>query len=262
MTNRLLNQLLDLKEENTTQIEEREELKELLLFNVTIKANEKTILNRINLKIEEGEKIAIVGENGSGKSIFVKALLGFYEHEGDIYFNHHQIKENNKQILRNAIAFVPEDPFIFSGTIRENIDFEKKLKPEEWEEIVNQVSLKKDIEQFVQKEESHIGERGITLSGGQKQRIALARAQASNRPILLLDEAINKLDERTKREVFEKVVKNNTKTVILITHDFSLLERMNQILFFHNGTSYVGTHKELLKNEDYAKMMKINKDRI
>lgn len=260
--NRLLNRLFHLQEEKNIVFDKVETLKELILFHVKIKVGEKEVLNNINLQIRPGEKVAIVGENGSGKSIFAKTLLGFYHHEGDIYLNHHHIEEHNKQILRNEIAFVPEDPFVFSGTIRENIDFEEKLEKEELNEIINKVQLRTDIEQFDKKEDSYVGEKGITLSGGQKQRIALARAIASNKPILLLDEAINKLDEETKKEVFKKVVLENTKAVILITHDFSLLERMNRVLFFHNGTTYMGTHKELLKNKDYVKMMEINKDKV
>ena len=260
--NKLLNRLFNLQEEKKVNESKVEKLKELILFNLKIEVGEKEILNNINLHIKPGEKIAIVGENGSGKSIFVKTLLGFYNYEGDIYFNHHHIENHNKQILRNEIAFVPEDPFIFSGTIRENIDFEHKLEQEELNNIISTVSLKMDIEQFDKKEETYVGEKGITLSGGQKQRIALARAIASDKAILLLDEAINKLDEKTKIEVFKNVVVDNSKTVILITHDFSLLEKMNQIVFFNNGTTYVGTHEELIKNKDYRNMMEINKDKV
>lgn len=262
VTNKLLNKLFELKEEKENTSSKLEELKELLLFNVTIEVGEKEILRNINLKINPGEKIAVVGENGSGKSIFVKTLLGFYEHKGDIYFNHHHIDKSNKQILRKEITFVPEDPFIFSGTIKQNIDFENILTKEELQDILNRVSLNADVEKFDKKEETYVGEKGITLSGGQKQRIALARALTNNKPILLLDEAINKLDEKTKKEVFKEVILDNIKTIILVTHDFSLLEKMDRVLFFHNGTTYIGTHKELLENNDYMKMMEINKDKV
>lgn len=262
VTNQLLNKLFNLEEEEEDNKAKLEELKELLLFHVTIKVGEKEILSNINLKINPGEKIAVIGENGSGKSIFVKTLLGFYDHKGDIYFNHHHIQQNNKQILRKEISFVPEDPFIFSGTIKQNIDLENTLKPEELQNILNKVRLKTDIEKLDKKEESYVGEKGITLSGGQKQRIALARALTSNRPILLLDEAINKLDQNTKKEVFKDVILDNIKTIILVTHDFSLLEKMDRILFFHNGTTYIGTHEELLKNKDYVKTMEMNKDKV
>lgn len=262
VTNKLLNKLFELEEEKENTSSKLEELKELLLFNVTIEVGEKEILRNINLKINPGEKIAVVGENGSGKSIFVKTLLGFYEHKGDIYFNHHHIDKSNKQILRKEITFVPEDPFIFSGTIKQNIDFENMLTKEELQDILNRVSLNADVEKFDKKEETYVGEKGITLSGGQKQRIALARALTNNKPILLLDEAINKLDEKTKKEVFKEVILDNIKTIILVTHDFSLLEKMDRVLFFHNGTTYIGTHKELLENNDYMKMMEINKDKV
>lgn len=262
VTNQLLNKLFDLEEEKENTSSGLEELKELLLFNVTIEVGEKEILRNINLKINPGEKIAVVGENGSGKSIFVKTLLGFYNHKGDIYFNHHHIDKSNKQILRKEITFVPEDPFIFSGTIKQNIDFENMLTKEELQNILNKVSLNADIEKFDKKEETYVGEKGITLSGGQKQRIALARALTNNKPILLLDEAINKLDEKTKKEVFKEVILDNIKTIILVTHDFSLLEKMDRVLFFHNGTTYIGTHKELLENKDYMKMMEINEDKV
>ena len=260
--NQLLDKLFNLEEEKGSSSSELEELKELLLFNVTIEVGEKEIIRNINLKINPGEKIAVIGENGSGKSIFVKTLLGFYEHKGDIYFNHHHIDKNNKEILRKEISFVPEDPFIFSGTVKQNIDFENILTKEELQDILNKVNLEADIEKFDKKEETYVGEKGITLSGGQKQRIALARALTNNKPILLLDEAINKLDEKTKKEVFKKVILDNTKTIILVTHDFSLLEKMDRVLFFHNGTTHIGTHTELLKNRDYVKMMEINKDKV
>lgn len=260
--NQLLDKLFNLEEEKGSSSSKLEELKELLLFNVTIEVGEKEILRNINLKINPGEKIAVVGENGSGKSIFVKTLLGFYNHKGDIYFNHHHIDKNNKEILRKEISFVPEDPFIFSGTVKQNIDFENILTKEELQDILNKVNLEADIEKFDKKEETYVGEKGITLSGGQKQRIALARALTNNKPILLLDEAINKLDEKTKKEVFKKVILDNTKTIIFITHDFSLLEKMDRVLFFHNGTTHIGTHTELLKNRDYVKMMEINKDKV
>lgn len=262
VTNHLLSKLFDLQEEEENTIKDIEELKELLLFNLTIEVGQREILRNINLKVNPGEKIAVVGENGSGKSIFVKMLLGFYDHKGDIYFNHHHIDKTNKQILRSEIAFVPEAPFIFSGTIKQNIDFQNVLKQEELEDIISKVRLKTDIERFDKKEETYVGEKGITLSGGQKQRIALARAITNDKPILLLDEAINKLDEKTKKEVFQEVILDNVKTIILITHDFSLLEKMDRVLFLHNGTTYIGTHKELLKNRDYMKMMEINKDKV
>ena len=141
VTNHLLNKLLNLKEEENCDIAKPEEFKELLLFNVKIIVENKEIVSNINFKLQAGEKIAVIGENGSGKSIFVKTLLGFYDHKGEIYFNYHHIDKTNKQILRSEIAFVPEDPFIFSGTVKQNIDFENILTKEELQDILNKVSL-------------------------------------------------------------------------------------------------------------------------
>lgn len=263
--NKLLNKLMRLEKE--TESKEKDILNshnkgEILLLDVSISIHDENLLNHINLQVNQGEKIAIVGENGSGKSIFAKTLLGLYNYTGNIYLDNININRINKSNIREQIAYVPEEPFIFSGTIRENICFGKEIENKDLEEIVEKVSLKEEIESLENKYNSYVGERGITLSGGQKQRLALARAIQSDKPILLLDEAINKLDETTKKEVFENVILNSTQTVLFITHDFSLLDNMDRVVFIHQGTSYIGTHQKLLRNTDYENMYKIVKDRI
>lgn len=256
-----LNQLMNLKEEELTGKENNLD-GDILFLNVTIKEKERILLNNINLRIEKGEKIAIIGENGSGKTVLAKTLLGFYDYTGNIYINHQNIKRMDKIAIRKQLAFAAEDPFIFSGTIYENIYFSKEPNLDKLEKITKQVDLFNDIKKFDNGYSTYVGEKGITLSGGQKQRLSLARILAQDKPILILDESINKLDEKTKAKVFENVVVKNPKTILMITHDFKLLEKMDKVLFINGQTTYMGTHKELLKNKDYKNMMQINENII
>lgn len=256
-----LNQLMNLKEEISTG-KENDLDGDILLLNVTIKEKERVLLNNINLRIKKDEKIAIIGENGSGKTVLAKTILGFYGYTGNIYINHQNTKRMDKIAIRKQIGFAAEEPFIFSGTIFENIYFSKQANIDKVEKITKQVDLFNDIKRFNNGINTYVGEKGITLSGGQKQRLSLARILAQDKPILILDEAINKLDEKTKAKVFENVVLKNSKTILMITHDFKLLEKMDKVLFINGQTTFMGTHQELLKNKDYKNMMQINENII
>lgn len=259
--NKLLNNLLSLKEEDKS-LNNLELDGNILFINVTVKQDDKVILRNVNLQIKKGEKVAIVGENGTGKSILAKTLLGFYDYTGNIYINNINLKRINKEQIRNYIALVLEDSFIFSGTIYDNICLYKNVDSLKLDEAVKKANIYDEIINFKEGYKSYVGERGITLSGGQKQRIALARVLLQDKGILVLDEAINKIDEITKAKVIDNVILNNPNTTILITHDFEIARKLNKIIFLHNGTSYIGDYQELLKNIDFRNMVSISEDLI
>lgn len=259
--NRLLNKLMNIEEEKI--LSQPINLDgEILFINVTIKVEDKVILKNVNLQIKKGEKIAIVGENGSGKSILIKTLLGFYDYSGNIYINNINLKRISKKQIRDYIGLVAEDPFIFSGTIYDNLCLYKDITQEEIDTASKKANIYEDIQNFSEKYKTIVGERGVTLSGGQKQRIEIARVLLQKKKAIIFDNAINKIDERTKAKVIENVVLKNENTLIIVTHDFSMLNKISKIVFLHNGTSYVGTHKELLKNQDYKNMITIDEDII
>lgn len=259
--NKLLNKLMHLEEENRSH-ECINLCGDIVFLNVNIEINNEILLKNINIKIKKGEKIAIVGENGSGKSVLAKTLLGFYNYTGNIYINNINIKRMNKSDIRKYIGLIMEDTFIFSGTIYDNICLNENINVDKLNDITKKVNIYDDIQNFTDEYNTKVGEKGITLSGGQKQRIALARTLIQNKKILILDEAINKIDQITKEKVFNNVILNTDKTIIMITHDLYILNKMDKVIFLHNGTSYVGTHQELLRNKDYSNMIEINEDII
>lgn len=261
VVNKLLNKLINLEEEK--EYPKLIELNgDILFINVTIKVEDNIILKDINLQIRKGEKIAIIGENGSGKSILAKTLLGYYDYTGNIYIGNINLKRISKKQIREYISLVTEEPFIFSGTIYDNICLYKDIEKKKLDEATKTANIYDEIQKFRNNYQAVVGERGITLSGGQKQRIALSRTLLQEKQTLILDEAINKVDERTKAKLLENVIINNKNTVIIITHDLKILEKIDKIIFLHGTTSYVGTHKELLRNKDYKNMITINEDII
>lgn len=259
--NKLLNNLMKLEEENTN-LQKLELDGDILFINVTIKQEEKAILKNVNLHIKKGEKVAIVGENGAGKSILAKTLSGFYDYTGNIYINNINLKRINKKQIRDYISLVLEESFIFAGSIYDNICLYKNVERVKLDDITKRADIYEEIMNFKEGYYAYVGERGITLSGGQKQRIALSRVLLQNKKILVLDEAINKIDEITKARVVNKVILNNPNTVIIITHDFDIAKKINKIIFLNNGTSYTGTYNELMQNKDFSNMVTINEDLI
>lgn len=257
-----LNQLLKLKEE----IRENElyDLNgEIIFSNVTIYVNSQIILKDINFIISKGEKVAIIGENGSGKSILAKTILGFYKYDGNIYINNHNIKRLNKENIRKYVELVLED-YMFSGSILQNIELDKDIKQEVLEQVLLDCDIKDDINEFKEGYNTQIGEKGIKLSGGQKQRICLARTLVSDKPILVLDEGLNKLDNKTRANVLSRLTGNySDKTIIFVSNDLEILNYVSSIIYIDGKTTAKGMHGELLsKNGNYRKLLEINKDVI
>lgn len=209
-----------------------------------------TVINEINLSLPARKVVALVGPSGAGKSTLFNLLQGFYQpQKGDILFDGVSIKDMTVSKLRSTIASVPQETFLFAGSIRENLML---ARPEITEQEMIHAAQDACIHDFIQTlpngYDTEIGERGIMLSGGQKQRIAIARAILKDAPILLLDEATSALDTETEyyvKEALNSLKKN--RTTLVIAHRLSTIESADLILVMDQGEIVQqGTHEELL----------------
>ena len=195
---------------------------------------------KFNLKIKPGEKIAILGESGSGKSTFLDLLMGFHSPlKGNIYLNKKKISTSN---LGNFFSYVPQFVYIFDNTIIENItlgdyDATKDLN------LLNQSLKYSCTDRFINRLPKKInyfaGDRGLRLSGGQKQRLGIARAFYNNTPILVLDEITSSLDYKTSKKIVDQIINNKEKTVILSTHKTELVKKFDKVLKISKGKIYL-----------------------
>ena len=216
-------------------------------------------IKNFNLKINCGQKIAIVGKTGSGKSTIAQLLLRMYDPQhGDIFYDDTSIKKIDFQLLRSQVSYVPQDVFLFSDSVGNNISFAVKNASEEIiKEAAANAVIQNEIGQFPQKYKTIIGERGVTLSGGQKQRISIARALIKQHEIVIFDDCLSAVDAKTESQIINNLhnyLKN--KTAIIITHRiFSLFNFDNIILLKDGAIAEQGTHSDLLsKNGYYAEM--------
>ena len=224
-----------------------------------------SIINDLNLNVEPGKTIAIVGSSGSGKTTLTNLLLRFYDvDKGQILINGIDIKDIDLTWLRNSIGIVSQEPILTSGTIRENIlygvDHFTEKKFIEVCKLSNVYSFATDKKLFPKEFETIVGERGIKVSGGQKQRIAIARALMKNTKILIFDEATSALDaenEATVQEAINNVINQKKITTIIIAHRLSTVKNANIIYVMNYGKIVeYGTHEELmLKNGEYKKLI-------
>ncbi len=221
------------------------------------------VLNKVNLCINQGETVALVGSSGSGKSTLASLLLGFYEvTEGSILFDGKDKNTYNLSELRSNIAYVPQEVILFGGTIEENIRYGKpNASNEEVIDAAKKANAHNFVDGFPEGYQTLVGDRGIQLSGGQKQRIAIARAVLKNPSILILDEATSALDsesEQLVQEALDNLMKNRTSVVI--AHRLSTIKNANQILVLQNGEIVEkGTHHELAQKENgvYRKLSEL-----
>jgi ATP-binding cassette subfamily B multidrug efflux pump len=208
------------------------------------------LLQNLHLTIEEGERMVIVGRTGSGKTIFCNLVARILEpHPGHLFFDGIEIHKIPLEVLRKSIGYVPQDTFLFSDTIRENIAFGKlEATGREIEEAERLAQIYDEIMEFPEGTNTVIGEKGITLSGGQRQRIAIARAILMNPPIFILDDALSSVDIQTEERILgglEKFLQG--KTSILITHRIAPLRRANRIIVLEGGrVAEMGDHHTLI----------------
>jgi ATP-binding cassette subfamily B multidrug efflux pump len=208
------------------------------------------ILQDIQLTIPEGERIVIVGRTGSGKTVLCNLLARLLESpQGSLFIDGTEIHRIPLKRLRRSIGYVPQDTFLFSETIRENIAFGRtEAKDREIEEAARIAQIYDEIMEFPEGMNTVIGEKGITLSGGQRQRVAIARALLMNPPIFILDDALSSVDIQTEEHILEGLEKFlQGKTTILITHRIAPLRKADRIVVLDEGKVVeIGTHTTLL----------------
>ena len=212
------------------------------------------VLKNINLTVHEGQTIAFVGNSGGGKTTIVNLLPRFYDvKSGNILINGTDIRDYTLYSLRQNIAVVFQDNFLFSGTIKENIMLgNEKATEEQLNQAIKMAYLDEFISTLKDGFETQIGERGIKLSGGQKQRVAIARAFLKNAPIIILDEATSALDNKAEA-IVQKAIDNLMKdrTVFVIAHRLSTVQNADKIVVINQGQIVeCGTHEELMLLED------------
>ena len=209
------------------------------------------VLENINLKIEPGEKIALVGESGSGKTTLVKLLLNFYSWEkGDINIGDYNIRDVSVEALREKIAYISQDVFMFSGTILENLTLGMENQdPEDVIRVATMTRAHDFINQMPLRYETYLEENGANLSGGQKQRLAITRALLKQPDILIMDEATSSLDSITEKAI-SRLIDEQTAgiTTIIIAHRLSTIMRCDKIYLMDEGKIVEsGTHAELIE---------------
>lgn len=222
----------------------------------------KSVLHNVSFEVNPGEKLALVGESGEGKTTLTSLLLRLYEpSKGTIAIDNTPIDSVRQTSLREKIGVVFQDPALFSGTIRENIAYANQHATDHQ---IQEAAKAANAYQFIKKLEkgfdTEIGERGLKLSGGQKQRIAIARALLKDAPILILDEATSSLDSRAEKQVQEALDRlMKGRTTIIIAHRLSTIAHVDRIVTLKNGTvDEVGTPKELAKtNGIYGQLLSL-----
>lgn len=255
-----ISKFLNLKEESKSEKQYELNNMNLEFREVTISINSVKILDNISFKIEKGQTIYLVGNNGSGKSILVKALLGFIPYEGKILLGGIDIKRLNRSTIREYVGVVFQEPFVFSDTVRNNIDvFQNYKELEQIQNIAKICELDNEIENLPNKYEEILGERGINLSGGQKQRISIARTLLQNKDIIIFDDVLSKVDNITKEKIKNNLRQYNKDMIaIYITQDLAKIPDEETVFFIDNKTITINKQKYLKEeNEHYKRLINI-----
>ncbi len=223
--------------------------------NINFSYDRKTpILSNVSLQIPKGSLIGISGPPGCGKTTLIQLIPRLYNIDsGTICLGEHDIATVNLSDLRRKIALMPQESFLFSGTIKENILLGQTFKKDDLEHVIDACSLKQTLEKMPDGINTIVGERGVTLSGGQKQRIALARTLILNRSIIILDDPISQIDTHTASKVIPKFNQmNSDATIIIVSHRISALAGCDTIYILKDGRiDHSGTHETLIQTDPF-----------
>ena len=228
-------------------------------FSFTYPGSKTPSLQNISLEIKEGETIGIVGKIGCGKTTLVNSLLRLYNIENNsIKIDGNDIMSCSIKSARDSIAYVPQDNFLFSDKIKNNIGFsDESVSQEAIVKAAIFADVHGDIEKFSEGYETVSGERGVTLSGGQKQRISIARAYIKNAPIMILDDSVSAVDVKTEETILKHIsAERKGKTTLVVASRVSTVNHLDKIIVLNNGTlEAFGTPQELMKTSQTYQTM-------
>jgi ATP-binding cassette subfamily B protein len=235
---------------------------EIIFKDLSFSHGEKAILQNINLAIQPGQTIALLGPSGSGKSTLVNLLLRFYDYtNGSITLDGAELKDLNRKYIRSQFGVVMQEPFLYSKTLRDNIKLGRHTAADTQAiEAATMAAIHDSIEAFEKKYDTLVGERGVTLSGGQRQRVALARALLKDAPILILDDALSAVDTRTETTILDALKqRRGRQTTIVIAHRLSTLMHADKIVVLDHGRiAQTGSHEQLLAQDGlYRKLWEV-----
>ena len=260
-----INEFLNVKPKIKNSVKEKTVINGNIKFNnVSLIYSDTNIkaLDNISFNLKSGEQLGIFGKTGSGKTTIVNLICRLYDsNEGEINIDNKNIKLQNLDSLRSSIGYVPQDGYLFSGTIRDNIGFSNdKIIDEEIERAAKKAEIFDEINSFPKKFDTLIGERGIQLSGGQRQRLAIARVFYKKPQIYIFDDCLSAVDANKEKNILKNLKKETTnKTTIIISHRISTIEGSDNIIVLDNGNIIeYGTHRELINNKGFYSQIHVN----
>ena len=260
-----INEFLNFKPKIKNSVKEKTVINGNIRFNnVSLIYSDTNIkaLDNISFNLKSGEQLGIFGKTGSGKTTIVNLICRLYDsQEGEINIDNKNIKLQNLDSLRSSIGYVPQDGYLFSGTIRDNIGFSNdKIIDEEIERAAKKAEIFDEINSFPKKFDTLIGERGIQLSGGQRQRLAIARVFYKKPQIYIFDDCLSAVDANKEKNILKNLKKETTnKTTIIISHRISTIEGSDNIIVLDNGNIIeYGTHRELINNKGFYSQIHVN----
>ena len=229
----------------------------ILFSEVSLKYEKNNALNEINFSIKKGEFLGIIGGVGSGKSTILQLICRFLDSQsGSVIIDNEPIENYNINNLRKNISYVPQESFLFSDSIRNNLLFgNSKASEKDLNKVLDLVCISEEVSKFKSGIDTFIGERGVTLSGGQKQRLNIARALLKDSNIILIDDALSNIDVENEKKILSNIYSyKKLKTVIIVSNRISTISSCDQIIVLDNGNLIQkGTHNELLNVKGYYK---------